>query len=363
MEFLIWSVTAFFAYAPWVIYMLCVPRMVHIFQMESYKAKDYMRWLSKNSKKAFSMGASQLIACAIYGIAILIINLLLSKYAPIYFSPILLLVEYIMFFLVFMVTNISQIKKDIENRKTAKKKLVYTARAKRLIFFNFIVFILLIAAFIFGSDMYVNTDLIADVVLRLRALISNEIFALTMYSIFIFLLPVNILLGNYFAWPTEQAYNNKYIRSAKRILRKKQHKDLIKIGITGSYGKTSTKFILKTILSEKYNVLATPESYNTTMGNVRVIREQLKPEHEVFISEMGARYKRDIWEICDIVNPKYGIITSIGPQHLETFKNIDNIVSTKAELIHSVSNDGAVFLPRDNEHCKKLFNKEEKEKY
>ena len=273
MEFLIWSVTAFFAYAPWVIYMLCVPRMVHIFQMESYKAKDYMRCLSNNSKKAFSMGASQLIACAIYGIAILIINLLLSKYAPIYFSPILLLVEYIMFFLVFMVTNISQIKKDIENRKTAKKKLVYTARAKRLIFFNFIVFILLIAAFIFGSDMYVNTDLIADVVLRLRALISNEIFALTMYSIFIFLLPVNILLGNYFAWPTEQAYNNKYIRSAKRILRKKQHKDLIKIGITGSYGKTSTKFILKTILSEKYNVLATPESYNTTMGNVRVIRE------------------------------------------------------------------------------------------
>jgi UDP-N-acetylmuramoyl-tripeptide--D-alanyl-D-alanine ligase len=157
--------------------------------------------------------------------------------------------------------------------------------------------------------------------------------------------------------------NNYYIFLAKLKLKKKAYKNLIKIGVTGSYGKTSTKFILETILKEKYNVLATPESYNTTMGNVKVVRNMLKPEHEVFISEMGARYKKDIWEICDIVNPKYAIITSIGPQHLETFKNIDNIVKTKAEILDSLPSDGVAFLSKDNEHCKKLFGKEKREKY
>lgn len=361
MEFLISIIYAILSYGPWAIYMFCVPRIVHIFQMESYKTSDYMRWLSKNYKKAFCPGIRQLIGCGIFGFSMVVMNYLLLKNAPTYFSVLLLLVQVLMFFIVFAVTNIAQIKKDILERKNAKKKLVYTARAKRLIFCNFLAFIVFIAAFTY--KLHIDGSGIQNSVAQIQILLLNQMISYATYSVFIFLLPINILFANWIAWPTEQAYNNKYINSAKRILRKKQHKDLIKIGITGSYGKTSTKFILKTILSEKYNVLATPESYNTTMGNVRVIREQLKPEHEVFISEMGARYKRDILEICDIVNPKYGIITSIGPQHLETFKNIDNIISTKAELINSIANDGAVFLPRDNEHCKKLFNKEEKEKY
>lgn len=99
------------------------------------------------------------------------------------------------------------------------------------------------------------------------------------------------------------------------------------------------------------------------MGNVRIIREQLKPEHEVFISEMGARYPHDIAEICEFVRPQIGIITSIGPQHLESFKTIDKIVATKAELIQSLDSDGVVVLPRDNEYCQKLYQKETRKKY
>lgn len=347
-------------YGPWILYMLCVPRVIHIFQMEGYKTSDYTRWLAKNYKKAFEPGLGQFIACLGYFIFLLLINTWCKNFSIMYTAA-LYFVESAMFFLVFSILNISQIRKDKKNRKNAKKKLVYTARAKRLVFFNFVVFIILVVAL--GYQNHQSFYLNAPDGLNVSIYFSNSMLTYMSVAILIFFLPINILLAHYFAWPTEEAYNRHYIRSAKRILRKKQHKNLIKIGITGSYGKTSTKFILKTILSEKYNVLATPESYNTTMGNVRVIREQLKPEHEVFISEMGARYKRDIWEICDIVNPKYGLITSIGPQHLETFKNIDNIVSTKAELINSLPNDGVVFLPRDNEHCKKLFNKEEKEKY
>ena len=339
---------------PWIIYMFCVPRVLHIFQMEGYKTKDYLRWLTNNGKNLFLKGLWQFLACAFFWLVVIIINPLVQDSLNLAQYEILYGVENFIFLIVLTVTNIIQIKRDKEIMNSAKKKLVYTARAKRLMFANFCAYIILLA--MFGYENQFMGD-------SLMVIASENMRSYLTTSFLIFGLPINILFAHWFIWPTEEAKKNKYIKSAKRVLNKKQHKDLIKIGITGSYGKTSTKFILKTILSEKYNVLATPESYNTTMGNVRVIREQLKPEHEVFISEMGARYKRDIWEICDIVNPKYGIITSIGPQHLETFKNIENIISTKAELIHSVANDGAVFLPRDNEHCKKLFNKEEKEKY
>ena len=221
-------------------------------------------------------------------------------------------------------------------------------------FANFCVYVLLLATFGYSNQFVGNSDVY---------IASENMRAFLTTSFLIFGMPVNILFAQFFISPTEQFVKNHYINAAKRILRKKQHKNLIKIGITGSYGKTSTKFILKTILSETYNVLATPESYNTTMGNIRVIREQLKPEHEIFISEMGARYKRDIWEICDIVHPKYAIITSIGPQHLETFKNIDNIVKTKAEILDSLPTDGVAFLSKDNDYCKQLYKKEKREKY
>ena len=123
------------------------------------------------------------------------------------------------------------------------------------------------------------------------------------------------------------------------------------------------KFILKTILSEKYNVLATPGSYNTTMGNVRIIREELKPEHQVYIAEMGARKRFDIQEICQFVNPQIGIITSIGPQHLETFKKIENVAKTKGELLKGVTQDGAVFLPKDNAYCFELYREDKHKKF
>ena len=168
-------------------------------------------------------------------------------------------------------------------------------------------------------------------------------------------LPFNMIIANWFASPLEGHIAEKYVNKARKKLHKPEFKNLIKIGITGSYGKTSTKFILKTILEEKYKVFATPGSYNTTMGNVRVIREQLQPEHEVFISEMGARKKRDIQEICNFVEPQIGIITSIGEQHLDTFKNIENIKKAKGELLKGTALDGAVFLPKFNDYCFDLY--------
>jgi UDP-N-acetylmuramoyl-tripeptide--D-alanyl-D-alanine ligase len=147
-------------------------------------------------------------------------------------------------------------------------------------------------------------------------------------------LPLITALVNLINVPVESAVRNWYINDAKRILAGRP--DLRIIGITGSFGKTSVKYYLTTLLEEGYRVLKTPESYNTPMGVVKTIRGSLEPTHQIFVCEMGARHVGDIKEICDIVHPQYGVITSIGCQHLETFHTLDNIVSTKYELFDAV---------------------------
>ncbi|HWP80635.1 MAG TPA: UDP-N-acetylmuramoyl-tripeptide--D-alanyl-D-alanine ligase [Candidatus Acidoferrum sp.] len=120
------------------------------------------------------------------------------------------------------------------------------------------------------------------------------------------------------------------------------------VGVTGSYGKTSVKYILTEMLRETFDTLMTEGSYNTTMGVVRTVNEQMTPFNQVFVCEMGARQKGDIAEICDIVKPKYGIITSVGIAHLETFGSTENIRAAKFELAESIPEDGLIFLNFDS---------------
>lgn len=147
--------------------------------------------------------------------------------------------------------------------------------------------------------------------------------------------------------PVEKAINRRYCRDAERILASMP--DLKIIGITGSYGKTSTKHYLQRILSEQFDTLMTPGSFNTTLGVVRTVREYLKPYNEVFIVEMGAKNPGDIKEICDIVHPTMGIITAVGPQHLESFKTIEAVQATKFELADALPADGMIVINNDFE--------------
>jgi UDP-N-acetylmuramoyl-tripeptide--D-alanyl-D-alanine ligase len=96
----------------------------------------------------------------------------------------------------------------------------------------------------------------------------------------------------------------------------------------------------------------TPGSFNTPMGVVRTIREYLKPFHQIFVCEMGAKQKGDIEEICNIVHPDMGIITAVGPMHLETFKNIETVCATKFELADAIPATGFVAINNDFEPCK-----------
>lgn len=212
--------------------------------------------------------------------------------------------------------------------KKAKKPLVVTPRVWRLFVVQFVILAIVITSCIFLSAQ-------------------RTIGILGLFSIIVWLWTG---AAAYITLPVENRIAKGFVDDAARILA--AHKDLIVIGITGSYGKTSVKNFLHALLSVKYNTLMTPGSYNTTMGVVRTVREMLRPSHQIFLAEMGAKQAGDIKEICDLVHPKYGIISSIGEQHLETFKTLDNIIATKFELADALPQDGIAFLNTDNPHIR-----------
>lgn len=213
--------------------------------------------------------------------------------------------------------------------KTAKKGIAFTARIKRFYITATVIFAALILLGIF--------KVIPLVIL---------VFVLSLIGLFT---PVFVCLLNIVNAPVEKTIRSFYINDAKKIL--KQKKDMKIIGLTGSYGKTSTKYILGRILSEKYNTVITPGSFNTPMGVVITVRQHLTPQTEVFVVEMGAKNVGDIKEICDIVHPTMAVITSVGPQHLNTFGSIENVTKTKFELADEVmANGGKVYLNADNEY-------------
>lgn len=151
------------------------------------------------------------------------------------------------------------------------------------------------------------------------------------------------------------AYIYKLIVIKKAKYKLKLLKDITVIGITGSYGKTSTKEYLATVLSEKYKVVKTPDFNNTDIGIAKFILKELNKKHEIFIVEMGAYKRGEIKTICDMVGPDIGIITGIEGQHLELFGSLDHIKDAKFELIDSLPKAGKAYFNGENEYCRQLF--------
>ncbi len=136
-------------------------------------------------------------------------------------------------------------------------------------------------------------------------------------------------------------------RSAERKI--SRLKNLTVIGITGSYGKSSTKEFLYQILSQKFKVVKTPTNINSEIGIARFVLRNIKPEHQVFIAEIGAYKRGEIKKVCAFIKPKIGILTGISEQHLALFGSLENTRKAKFELIESLPEDGlAVFNGEDS---------------
>lgn len=120
------------------------------------------------------------------------------------------------------------------------------------------------------------------------------------------------------------------------------------IGITGSFGKSSTKEFLATILAAKYKICKTPANQNTEIGVAKTVIYNLKSDDEIFVVEMGAYRKGEIKAICDIVKPTIGVVTAVNAQHLALFGSLETIQQTKYELIESLPEHGLAVFNLDN---------------
>ena len=300
---------------------------VHMLQLESYQLAGYQRWMRRNRDRLLKN-------CVLVGLG----GAILSWYLPVFLSLFIVqsqsretIAQWAMLAVFVVVTAVLAF---LDMRAPAKKPLVFTRRVRRL-------YLCLVLLCLAGAT--------------LLSLISLPPYLLYAGNAYLVMGAAAIMQ------PVENRINHRFFVQAHKALEARP--DLIKIGITGSYGKTSTKFVLRDILSQKYRVLASPASFNTPMGLSRVINEQLRDEHQVFIAEMGARHVGDIKELCELVRPKYGLLTSVGPQHLETFGSIENIAGTKYELIEALPKDGVAFFSSDGSYVDRLFAKCECEKY
>ena len=152
--------------------------------------------------------------------------------------------------------------------------------------------------------------------------------------------------------------NKKNIKSAQEKIAKQKVKI---VAITGSNGKTSVKNILLDFLSISFRVQATPASYNTTLGISKFINENLNSDTEILILEYGARHRNDIKKLCEIYGADIGIITTVAPQHIESFKSIENVFKTKQELSDFLRTKLCVFN-LDNLYCQRMFQEKQNQK-
>jgi len=227
--------------------------------------------------------------------------------------------------------------------KEVKQKFKVTQRAARL----------LITAFALGVIALVGAEITLNVAFgladRTRFVVSTVIGLVVFH-----LAPLALPLANALNYPIEAGFRRMFRERARRRLRRAGP---TVIGITGSYGKTSTKEYLAHILRGRYRVLATPKSYNTLMGVCIVINEELELDEPVdyFIVEMGAYVEGEIREICELTRPQISMVMAVGPQHLERFGSLENTAKAKYEIIEALPPDGVGVFNWDDAYVRAMY--------
>ncbi|MEP7103353.1 MAG: UDP-N-acetylmuramoyl-tripeptide--D-alanyl-D-alanine ligase [Candidatus Dojkabacteria bacterium] len=216
-----------------------------------------------------------------------------------------------------------------------RKELQWTLKAKLIFLISLILQIAVAAA-----DSHLIGLILFNSTLVLIIILIFELF-LVAYLSFIF----NIV-ASWILFPLEYFQKQRLINQAKSKYQKlkTQNSELKTIGITGSFGKTTMKETLSTILSEKFKVVSTPENINTPIGLARVILSSLNESTEVFVVEMGEYVKGDVDALCQIAKPDISVITGINEAHLERYGSMKNAVDTKFEIVENTPEGGLVVL-------------------
>ena len=296
-------------------------KYMHMLQQNWYNdGNRYTKWVMSNFEKVF----------VVFDVLFIILAFLKGKTAIIAFA---------VFYVIAYILHKNKVSKE-----QSKKPLVITARIKRLYTTMLILHLLCIIPMII---FYTDANLPAYFILN---------------GLLVYINPFMIWISNIINKPIEKMVFNHYKRMAKNKLNSMTN--LKKVGITGSYGKTSSKNALNDILNVKYNSFATEKSFNTMNGLMISINNKLDKFSDIFVAEMGAFREGEIKEKADFIEPQYAILTTIGTAHLESFGNIQNTQKAKFELIESLPKDGIAILNKDDEYqtsykikskCKKVW--------
>ena len=291
---------------------------LHLFQLETYKFDRYGRWLSGHLRSAV-FRRSHAVGAVLLGAAIAGVSMGSPTWTAVLLLP---------------AWSLAFISSRRYRSNQEKKPLAFTARMIRLAIPTAV---LTLAPVLLGAVYWWSQGVVSGVVAYLAGFFLADLGA-----------PLWVALAGLLIQPVENAIQERFNQDARETLR--QRSDLTVIGITGSYGKTSTKFILAELLRQKYSVFATPSSYNTPMGMCLAVNEKLKPEHQVLVLEYGIRYPGDIQELCNIARPDVSVITTVGVAHLETMGSVEAIAEEKGSLLTHMDPEDPSILNIDNEH-------------
>ncbi len=308
-------------------------RYLQFLQQEDYESGRFVRWLV--ARKAFDRTGS------LAGVLAIILNFLAVPVSPkVYLN---LIIAGCFYYLG---------QREEDPRTMAKLALKLTDRAKRILYLSCVIYLIVVTilSWLFlrdFSDAYTMT--------------STMMIFWFMQVILFLAEPFILVLANLMLDPYEKGLQENYANQAREILRNVHP---LVIGITGSYGKTSTKVILSDVLNSVNPTFTTPRSINSYMGVTREIRERMKPEHKYAVIEMGAYYTGSIKRMCSLTPPNAAIVTAVGEMHLERFGSQENVFKAKSELAEALPEDGILVVNGDYEYCRKMAeNHKEKRVY
>ncbi len=297
-------------------------RLLHLFQLEHYEPARLLLWLRRRHEL---FAPRELVPIAVlYGAAIAVAALGGSRSGWVCGALLLL-------------TAPLAALGVRDWRRPAVKPLAFTDRALRLLIAALLPLLLLVLVAIS----------LAGAALTLAGLIAVLALAFALLT----LAPWTLLVANRALRPVQSAINRHYEQRARESLRDWAP---LTIGITGSYGKTTTKFCVGAVLAADRPTLVTPDSYNSFLGVIRTINEHLEWRHRAFVVEMGMFRRGDIAELCELVHPTVGVITAIGPMHLERLGSIEQIAAAKGELLDALPADGHFITNAGDPRCLEL---------
>ncbi|MDR8391521.1 UDP-N-acetylmuramoyl-tripeptide--D-alanyl-D-alanine ligase [Aliifodinibius sp. S!AR15-10] len=309
---------------------------LHIFQQKGYKIKEYRGWIFEHWNQRVLTPEHVLYNLIIFLLLYFMSNTITGSAAIITLSM----------FAIFWFG-----KFDYYRGEKQKKPLVFTSRMIRLSI-PYAIFSLILP-YLTTAGAYLGQIPFTNIPMKQPLLHSADIYVLAFgWVLADALMPFWIFLAAMLTAPIEKRVHQYYIDLARKKVASMP--ELTVIGITGSYGKTSTKFMIRDLLEERYSVCSTPGSYNTPMGICKVINNDLEAHHQILILEMGARYEGNIDELCDIVQPDIAVVTNVGIAHLETFGSQDAIARTKSTIVKRLNPNGKAVLNFDDPRVRQM---------